>query len=516
MSTYYTNLKPGYSDILKRQTSPTTVPTTQTPTMGQMPTATGSVPGAQSWTSFQNYANRLPSYQVPTVQPQAKTQVSLPPMQTPQVQTVQSQPQVTGGPQNDPSGGAARAAQAAGQAQEKAQAQAMATASQGPSQAAGAVLPPVQPAKPDYETLKDPGQLTEAGKLYSDYITSVLKGDRAIAGVDSARSDAERRNALGYSNALRIAQETAAQAGLQPGTAGYQRIINEAMAGSASQNLDRTNAVNQLQRQGYQDILGLGKGLEDTSRTDAIGERNFQTDRADVAFNRSETARLEKQTQEMAAINSIEDPKARQAALNQYLQSQQGNYGAVLGLFNPDGSLKPEFASINPAQASYQQRIAELKAYYPGKTDAEIQAMAQSEREQERAITRAPIETAADQKNKEAFAKELAAGRVTQEALNSLDPVSPQSIPLGSKTKDFLAQSKTGGWVNIGGAPYKVVSGGSSKTLGDYAVIRADDGQERYLTADGRILDILPKGGASNNSTTAAAADSRGQSSRTR
>lgn len=502
MSSYYTNLKPGYTDILKR-TTPPTVPTTQ-PKSPVSPT----VPQVGATTTPPNvmpYANRMPPFQAPTTPPVPGA------TQTPTPVTYQggsgaasasaaankagqaqqaTQGQAMGAASANPTvpvmyrGGAgaasaSAAATKAGQAQEQAQGQAMANASAAPSQAAGAVIPPPD----DYTKLKDQGALTEAGDLYSDYVTSVLKGDRAIAGVDSARSDAERRNALNYTRTLDQAREIAAQSGLQPGTAGYQRIINEAMSGVASQNLDRTNSVNQLQRQGYQDILGLGRGLEDTSRANAIGERNyqtgradttynrgvaerdFQTERSDVAYNRAEAGRLEKQTQEMAAINSIDDPKARQAALNQYLASQQGNYGSVLGLFNPDGSLKSEYASINPAQASYEQRIAELKAYYPTKTDAEIQAMAQSEREQERTVTRAPIDKATSEAQLTEIKKKIQMGQeISNDEMDSLQKsdkipfmnsrVGPQGVDAVNK----YLQENPDGLINLDGTVYKVIA----------------------------------------------------------
>lgn len=520
MSSYYTNLKPGYSDIIKRSTTPTTIPTQQTtPPIGQAIPQINN-PAAQANTSFQNYASRIPTTQpatqqvpsampVPVIQKQPKTTMSLPEL-SPEIKTV-TNPVMRGPTVNTSS--ASRAAQLQGQQQEQAQAKAMATASAAPAAAAG-ILPP---KGEDFTTLKDQGALTEAGNLYSDYVTSVLRGDRAIAGVDSARTDAERRNALNYSNTLRQAQEAAAQSGLQPGTAGYQRIINEAMSGIASQNLDRTNSVNQLQRQGYQDILGLGKGLEDTSRVNAIGERNyqtgradtaytrgiedrnFQTERADVAYNRSETGRLEKQTQEMAAINSIEDPKARQAALNQYLQSQQGNYGSVLGLFNPDGSLKPEYASVNPAQASYEQRVAELKAYYPTKTDAEIQAMAQSEREQERAITRDPIDKATSEAEMAKIKEKIKLNRPVDpadiEKLQASDKIPYMNSRVGPQGVDgvnkFLKENPDG-LINLDGTVYKVVAAlpnisGVNGTKGIPTKMTDMNGDTVYLV-DGKII----------------------------
>lgn len=507
MSSYYTNLKPGYSDIIKRSTTPTTVPTQQTtPPIGQTIPQT-TTPANQANTSFQNYASRIPTTQpanqqvpgampAPVIQPQPKTTMSLPEFQAPTVVQGASTSQVMRGPTVDTSS-ASRAAQLQGQQQEQAQAKAMATASAAPAAAAGG-LPP---KGDDFTTLKDQGALTEAGNLYSDYVTSVLRGDRAIAGVDSARTDAERRNALNYSNTLRQAQEAAAQSGLQPGTAGYQRIINEAMAGIASQNLDRTNSVNQLQRQGYQDILGLGRNLEDTSRANAVGERNYRTDRADVDYNRSETGRLERQSQEMAAINSIEDPKARQAALNQYLQSQQGNYGAVLGLFNPDGSLKSEYASINPAQASYQQRIAELKAYYPTKTDAEIQAMAQSEREQERTISREPITKAATEAEMSEIREKIRLNQPLEttdleklQKSGEIPQMNAKVAPQGADAVDAFLRENPDGLINIDGTIYKIESAlagvsGVNGVKGTPTKMTDMNGEEFYLVG-GKIMRL--------------------------
>lgn len=439
---------------------------------------------------------------------------------------------------------ASTAASTAGQKQESAQGNAMATASNDPylPPQASATTPPVFST-----TLQKQGPLTEAGGLYDGYVTDVLKGDRAIAGVDSARSDSERRNALTYSHTLQQAQEAAAQSGLQPGTAGYNRIIQEAMSGIASQNLDRTNSVNQLQRQGYQDILGLGKGIEDTAYGRATDERNYQTERADtgytrgvneraytdsrgdITYNRNKTDSLQAKTEKLAAINSIEDPKARQAAMNAYLAEQGGDstYGAILGMYNADGSLKPEYQSQNPAQGDYQQRIAELKAYYPGKTDAEYQAMAIKEREADRAVTRGPISEATDANTARDLVKIINSGAKLNETQlqQAIDSKAIKSYT-ATGLKDFvgkdgaarLAADSPGGLIAIDGQAYKVIGGDqvlTEKVLGkfgdtqekhiDYTEFEAPDGTKKYLWSNGTgiLYDFKPPTASAENDPSA-------------
>jgi hypothetical protein len=394
-------------------------------------------------------------------------------------------------------------------------------------------------------TLQKQGPLTEAGGLYDSYVTDVLKGDRAIAGVDSARSDSERRNALNYSHTMQQAQEAAAQAGMQPGTAGYNRIIQEAMAGISSQNLDRTNSVNQLQRQAYQDVLGLGRGIEDTAYGRATDERNYQTGRADteygrgidertyadnrgdvaynrsigeraytdergdVAYNRTKTDDLQAKTEKLAAINAIEDPKARQAAMNAYLSEQggQGTYGAILGMYNADGSLKTEYQSQNPAQGDYEQRIAELKAYYPGKTDAEIQAMAAAEREQERTASRAPVDKATTEAEQAKITEKLRLGQpLTKDektsaiANGTIPEFTAANLPVNDADPAF--KELVGKQVNIGGQLYTVVKSIAPRTgygattaqarHTDVAVVTDEAGKTKYIWG-GNISDTPPE-----------------------
>lgn len=559
MTAYYSTLKPGgYGAILKPPQAPTA------PTVPQ-PQPTAQTPNVGGW-----QAPTVPTTTTP--KPTTGYGAILPGAPT------QNPPTVQGHPTTNPAASASAAATKAGQAQEMAQGQAMATASnaatdpyanldpataaryrqqaaaaagagraaQNASQAATtagqnqevaqntAMAAASKAAEPSYTppptfstTLQKQSPLTEAGGLYDSYVTDVLKGDRAIAGVDSARSDSERRNALNYSHTMQQAQEAAAQAGMQPGTAGYNRIIQEAMAGISSQNLDRTNSVNQLQRQGYQDILGLGRGIEDTAYGRATDERGYQTGRADteynrginertytdergdVAYNRTKTNDLQAKTEKLAAINAIEDPKARQAAMNAYLAEQggQGTYGAILGMYNADGSLKTEYQSQNPAQGDYQQRIAELKAYYPGKTDAEIQAMAVAEREQERTVSRAPVDKATTEAEQAKITEKLRLGQqLTPEektsaiANGTIPEFTAANLPVNDADPAF--KELVGKQVNIGGQLYTVVKSIAPRTgygdttaqarHTDVAVVTDEAGKTKYIWG-GNISDTPPK-----------------------
>jgi hypothetical protein len=236
----------------------------------------------------------------------------------------------------------------------------------------------------------------------------------------------------------------------------------------------------------------------DLSRTDKNTQQGIDNTHYDQAYSNQNS---------LAAIDAIQDPKAKQAAYNAYMQGEP--ISQFLGqAYDQNGGLQgganSPYASATPGQVSYQAKIDELKSYYPDKSDAEITKMAQDERAQDQTLSRAPAEAATKTEATAKSMQNLASGGSDPADLANLPPVTAQSIPLGADTKTFLSQSQSGGWASIGGTPYKVIGGGSTSANsndGDYAIIQDQNGNTQYLLKGGTITSKNP-GGQSDTTPT--------------
>lgn len=215
--------------------------------------------------------------------------------------------------------------------------------------------------------LEKQGYLTEAGGLVEDYVTQGLKTGK-FADVESARGAAGRQNDLRTSQALTRAREAAVQAGHQPGTAAYQRMVDEAMAGANSANLQASNNVNQMQRNYWQDAVKRGSELEATHYDRATSERAHDETRMDTQRIEDDKVRLENKGDTQTWINSIQDPKARQAALNAW-QTGKDPRQAVAQMYDESGTIKSEFRSASPGQVKAEGVTDQVRNAFAGRVN---------------------------------------------------------------------------------------------------------------------------------------------------
>lgn len=233
---------------------------------------------------------------------------------------------------------------------------------------------------------------------------------------------------------------------------------------------------------------------------DQVGDTRYDqayTDqRGDVNYDRENATRLEGKGDELAAINSIQDPKAKQAAYNAYMNGEDVSKFITGTLYDSQGSLSKDYQSASPGEQAAAAKIDELRSYYPNKSEAEIQQMAEAERTQDRTLSRAPAEAATKTLAAESAVQRLANGTPQPGDFDTLPSVTTQSIPLGGATNEFLKSSKTGGWTKIGGTPYKLIKGGNTtpgSSRGDYAIMQDEYGAMKYLLPGGSITSTEPK-----------------------
>jgi hypothetical protein len=232
------------------------------------------------------------------------------------------------------------------------------------------------------------------------------------------------------------------------------------------------------------------------TRGDTLDQNAIQNAQQDRLIGLQET-RLTADTTDaqyqktMDAISSIADPKAQSAAMAAYLRGDDVSQFISGTLYGSDGSLNKDFASASPAEQQYQATIDELKFTYPGKTDAEYQALATQRMQQADQVTAAPVQQQISDNQTAAYMEQLAAGNVTPEAVGAVKPSSMASIPTGSKTAEWLASNNTGGWVKFPDGAYQVIGGGKSGTT-EYAELKTWDGRTVYLI-NGKVESSLPE-----------------------
>lgn len=280
-----------------------------------------------------------------------------------------------------------------------------------------------------------------------------------------------------------------------------QQIDNQAnqfgvTSGQNQQQID--NQANQFGVTSGQNQQQINNQASQASAVLADSQNKFNLTRGDQLAETKYQQGRDTKGDQMAAINAIQDPKARQAAYDTYMKGGDVSQFITGTLYDQNGGLKVDpatgkspYASATPGQVEYQSKLDELKSYYPDKTDAEIQQLAQTERAQDHTLSQAPATAAATQLQLADASKRLAAGGQSADDIAKLPPVNPQSIPGGDKVKDWLANNTTGGWANIGGTPYKVTAGGSG-LFGDYTILKDQNGTVRYMDTGGKMHDALP------------------------
>lgn len=248
----------------------------------------------------------------------------------------------------------------------------------------------------------------------------------------------------------------------------------------------RDTVADQRYDQTYADQRG---DVQYARETDAS---RYQDTRGDLTYAREEAKRLEGKGDVESLISSVQDPRAQN--LLRTVQAQGGDVQAMYQQMMDNGTIKEDYRSASPGAQAYQAAFDEMKAMYPNRTDAEIQTMIQQDYETQRT----PLNDATSTREQEAAAKTLAANPTQPNAgdlVSKLPATNPQAVPVKpAEVQAFLANNNTGGWVNLGGTPYRVtgasnVGGGEGN---DFTIMQDQSGKEVYMLYDRTITDQRP------------------------
>lgn len=365
-------------------------------------------------------------------------------------------------------------------------------------------MPPTPPAVPSYpappsatmdplakagqmgSTLQDPGQLTEAGRLYAQRITQNLQGNNPLVTQASQAEDtaAARRAYLSRKNTM----ENLAQTPFTQGSAQYQRALDESQAGVNAANQEGRNAVNAFTRQTSRDALSDANGLEDQQYGRAVGERTYRTS----------------QNQDLSA--SIQDPKAKYAYQRMVAQGvdPKDAYAAVVG---QSGTINEQYRGQSPVATVQQDATDWVKATTDLQEGTpEFQKAVRARMTDLDAATNQPVNEAKNTAEQADIEKAIRAGeKLTPE--QEASAVKNGTIPeftaanLGGY-KDQKVADLIGKPINIGGKVYTVVRGSRTRTGAgtftnqerhtDWTEIKDSSGKSYYVY-NGKINEKPPK-----------------------
>lgn len=333
-------------------------------------------------------------------------------------------------------------------------------------------------------TLRDPGQITQAGKMYADRITGNLQGSNPL--VQNAQATENTAAARRAYTGAKTTRETLAQTPFAQGSAQYQRAMDQSQATVDAANQAGQNEVNAFTRQTTNDTLQAANNLEDQQFGRAIGERTYQT------------------TQDANLGASIQDPKAKYAytAMVARGMDPKAAYAAVVG---DSGTINEQYRGQSPVATVQQDaedwigRTTDLKAGTPEYTKAVRDRMYELDKAQQQ-----PVTDATKQADKAAIEEKIRAGEKLTEKEQTAG-VKNGAIPeytAGNLPKNKLGADLIGKPINIGGTVYTYVQGSRTRTGAgtftnqerhtDYAEVKNASGASLYVY-DGAIHDRPPK-----------------------
>lgn len=266
-----------------------------------------------------------------------------------------------------------------------------------------------------------------------------------------------------------------------------ETAYNQSRDAIGDQRYDATTAYNQSR-----DAVGdqrYDASTQYQQSRDALADTRYDDM---TSYNRTEAQRLEGKGDIESLISSVQDPRAQNLLRN--VQAQGGDVQAMYNSMLDNGTIREEYRSASPGTLEAQALTDKLQAIYPNKTPQQIQELAQQQMEGEYKATTAPVTQAAKTADQAAAIERLANGTPKEGDYDLLPSVNVQSIPLGANTNKWLAENQTGGWTNIGGTPYRILSGGNAGggSTGDYANIQDKNGNPLYLLNNGTISQTKP------------------------
>lgn len=307
--------------------------------------------------------------------------------------------------------------------------------------------------------------LTEAGRLYEDYVTTGLR-DGKFGELDAARGAYDRNSALRNTSATEAAKQQALRAGAAPGSALFQSIFNQATGGANRANLEEQNGVNALGRQLMQQAMDRAAGIEDRTYKIAEGERALKYGRADLAEERKKAADAVAKGDQTSFLNSIEDGAVRSWAASQFAQGKPLAEVAA-GIWSTDPTTgrtvyRPEIASLSPGQQN-AKNINDLLTNLgidPSKIPAIKEGIAGN-------IT-APITSGTKEANIQAIMEKVRSGAKLEpaeldalKASTQIPQIAPAAIPKGAGNVRSWLTANPNQLANINGKVFKVLEGGS-------------------------------------------------------
>lgn len=327
-------------------------------------------------------------------------------------------------------------------------------------------------------SLQDPGQITGAGQAYAQRVMQNVQGDNPL--ITQARQSEDTAAARRAYLARKGTTEALAQTPFTPGSAQYQRALDESRAGVNAANQEGQNQVNAVTRQATRDAFTDANALEDQQYGRAVGERTYQT----------------QQNQDLSA--SIQDPKAKYAYQRMIASgvSPQDAYAAVVG---ESGTVNEQYRGQSPVQQVQQDATDWVKAttdLAPGTPEfqAAVRArMTALDKTQNQPVTQATKE--ADKQTLDEAIKrgdKLSADQLELAKTSGLAvQQSLQGMPKGLAVDGWLRDNPSG-LVNVDGKVYKVVKGDRAGTgSGDYnnqvrhtdwvEVVDLQTGQTKYI-----------------------------------
>lgn len=365
---------------------------------------------------------------------------------------------------------------------------------------------------------KDPGAISEAGKLYADRVTNGLKTpDASSVNAQNTEDTAAARRAY---LAKVSAEERAAQSGFAPGSAQATRIFDQSQAGVNAANQAGQSAVNAYIRQRTEDNMTRAQGLETQQynrnrdvlrdaqdqdlayygRSEKATDRGLEAARvaygkerdqvADSQWNTINTQNQEQRKFENQQVLKGDDDQAKRDLLNRLPEGPAKNQAMRLlaagetpsdvleTIMSPDGSIKESYRGKTPGELGlegereYAIQTLELEAQAKGtafdpNSPEGIKAIAAKMSEQ-RKVKNNPVTKETEAAEAERIRGKLSTGeslskeeKDTAIKVGIIPPLTASTVPItGGAVSQFLKDNPHGQFA-VNGNVFKILDKGS-------------------------------------------------------
>lgn len=447
------------------------------PKVGTMP------PTAGGWNTYKGPQAPVPAQQIPTPQPNAGMMNYIDKVASAQpAVTMRANPQPTAEPVKAPPDPVAKAGPTPQAGTPGSTLQDPGQISQAGKDAAGYVSGNAA------KLGQDPGSISEAGKLYAERVTNGLKGDDPQ--VKNAQQTEDTAAARREYSARTATEESLGQTPFAPGSAQYQRAMDQSRAGVNAANQAGQAGVNQFTRQRTADNMEAARGLEsqqyDRNRTnlkDAQGQEDTQ-------YGRAVGERTNSQIQSQQLGNSIQDPKAKYA-YNAAIAAGADPQEAYQKIVGSTGSINEQYRGQSPVQNVQQDATDWIKATNPNLKEGspEFAAAVTARMQETDSTSRAPVTNAVKEQEVKTLTEKERSGETltpTEEktllAAGTYKEYSPANLPTGP------GNAAIGTKVNVGGKAY-TYSAWDKYT--NCAVLTDSTGAKKFIWG-GKVQDRPP------------------------